>query len=456
MRNRNERKGRGRWPLPRLVLPALLLALPLAGCDELLEVEDPDVTTQEALDRPEALPTLIAGTLTELRVALNSFGQAHIQNVGMFTDEFIHSGTFATRREVDRRDINPVDNNEVGNVFLQLQRVRNSGLRSAGAIESATGPQGENRGFALALSGHATLYLAENWCSGVPLSRRSPEGEFIFGGPVSTEALLDTAFNTFDQALAASPGRDARFLALLGQARALQFLERYDEAAALVSGIPTDWFFFIEHSLNITNGLWSISRNGRWSQADNEAGEGLPFRSAMDPRTPWVPGGRGFDRQTPLFIEMKYDESDDDVPIASGIEARLIEAEAALHNGTDLARFTAILQGLRDDAEVLLARQDIPELEGFETMAPLTAPATFDEAVDLLFRERAFWLYATGRRLADMRRLVRNYDQPVNEVYPSGAYFKGGTYGNQVVFPVPIEETNNPEFQLSDCDPTQV
>lgn len=457
MRNRNERQGWGRWPLPRLVLAALFLALPLTGCDELLEVDDPDVVDEDTLAGFEgAGPTLIAGTLAEMRQALNSFGDALIQDVGLFTDEFIHSGTFASRREIDRRDINPADNGEISDLFLELQRVRTSGIRAADLIERELGAQGEQRGTALALSGYATIYLAENWCSGVPLSRRTPEREFLFGEPLSTEALLDTAISTFDRALAAAPDRDAEFLARMGKARALLFLGRFDEAAAVVEPIPTTWFFFIEHSNFINNGLWSISRNGRWSQANNEAGVGLPFREATDPRTPWVFAGRGFDRSTPLFLEAKYDERDDDVPIASGIEARLIEAEAALHNGTDLARFTSIIQSLRDQAPVLLALMDVAELDGFETFVEFEEPANFEEAVDELFQERGFWLYATAHRLADFRRLVRLYNRPVDQVYPSGAYFKGGTYGNQLTFPVPVEELNNPQFTQDICDPTQI
>jgi hypothetical protein len=58
----------------------------------------------------------------------------------------------------------------------------------------------------------------------------------------------------------------------------------------------------------------------------------------------------------------------------------------------------------------------------------------------MLFRERAFWLYATGHRLSDMRRLIRQYGRRASE----GQYFKGGTYGDDVNFPIPQTELNNP------------
>ena len=48
-----------------------------------------------------------------------------------------------------------------------------------------------------------------------------------------------------------------------------------------------------------------------------------------------------------------------------------------------------------------------------------------------------------------MRRLVRpviggGYGRLEAAVFPNGAYHKGGTYGTDVNFPLPIEEQNNP------------
>jgi hypothetical protein len=63
----------------------------------------------------------------------------------------------------------------------------------------------------------------------------------------------------------------------------------------------------------------------------------------------------------------------------------------------------------------------------------------------VMFRERAFWLFATGHRLGDMRRLVRQYNLPANSVYPIGPYHGGpATYGSSVVYPV--AEQNNPNY----------
>jgi hypothetical protein len=70
--------------------------------------------------------------------------------------------------------------------------------------------------------------------------------------------------------------------------------------------------------------------------------------------------------------------------------------------------------------------------------------------VDLLFRERAYWLYATGTRQGDLRRLVRQYHRDKNTLYPRGAYAGVGSYGDFIDAPIPISgsysESPNPYF----------
>jgi hypothetical protein len=51
-----------------------------------------------------------------------------------------------------------------------------------------------------------------------------------------------------------------------------------------------------------------------------------------------------------------------------------------------------------------------------------------------------------GQRLGDLRRLIRQYGRTQDKVFPGGTFFKGGTYGADVNFPVHVDETNNPQF----------
>ena len=67
-------------------------------------------------------------------------------------------------------------------------------------------------------------------------------------------------------------------------------------------------------------------------------------------------------------------------------------------------------------------------------------------------RERAFWMFSTGHRLGDLRRLVRQYSRAQAQVFPSGIYPKGGNYGEAMNFPLPLVEQNNPKFQAGCID----
>ena len=116
--------------------------------------------------------------------------------------------------------------------------------------------------------------------------------------------------------------------------------------------------------------------------------------------------------------------------MASGAEARLIEAEAELKKANN-ATFL----------------QKINDLRAFQKLGPVTDPGTPAARVDLLFRERAFSLFATSHRLGDMRRLVRQYARPAESVFPTGNYHKDGLkFGTDVNFIVPAPERNNPKF----------
>jgi hypothetical protein len=80
--------------------------------------------------------------------------------------------------------------------------------------------------------------------------------------------------------------------------------------------------------------------------------------------------------------------------------------------------------------------------------ADSTTTAPPDMRIDVMFRERAFWLFLTGHRMEDMRRLVRQYGRTVDSVFPSqGVTAINLSYGTNVDFPVSEDEQNNPNFK---------
>jgi hypothetical protein len=149
------------------------------------------------------------------------------------------------------------------------------------------------------------------------------------------------------------------------------------------------------------------------------------------------------------WVQIKYPVRSSVVTIADGVEARLIEAEAALNAG-DAAGALTILNALRSNAALL-------SLRGYaaNSLPPLTLQLTTAAQQDQLFKERAYWLYLTSHRLGDMRRLIRQYGRPVNTVFPNGPYFKGGLYGTDVNVPVPFQEQNNPQYDKTACHQDQ-
>ena len=434
---------------------AVAAALALGACnlDKTLRIPDPDVTRPEDLTGPQALPTLLAGAIGDFQVAFSGTGgntglEGLSNMTGLFTDEFFFTESFPTRVQVDRRAIDR-NNTTMLFIYFTVARARASARRAA-ASYATLAPTDSGYSESLSLEGYSFLFLAEAYCSGVPVSVFNDAGQLVNGGgdPLTTQQLLDSAIARFSLArsVAATAGKtDLQFLARVGQARALIFKGTGNLAAAsaiitAAPAIPTSFAYRVFSSENTdrqNNGLWEFNWNEkRWTQANAEGGVGLPFRNG-DPRTPFHRRGLGFDQSTPLYVSDKYPDRNASTILASGTEARLIEAEAALFAGNS----GVFLQTLNDLRATVTG------------LTPLADPGTTATRQALLFRERAFWLYLTNHRLADMRRMVRStanggYGFAINTVFPTGTYLGqgGGVYGNDVNFPIPIEEDNNPNF----------
>jgi starch-binding outer membrane protein, SusD/RagB family len=136
------------------------------------------------------------------------------------------------------------------------------------------------------------------------------------------------------------------------------------------------------------------------------------------------------------------------IRIATGVEARLIEAEAALRGG-DAVTWLNKLNQVRGTPKIGLLPVPVDTTFRPRTVVKLDSladPGVDALRIDLMFRERAFWMFGTGHRLGDMRRLMRQYGRTENQVYPIGTWFKGGNFGDAIQMPVPFDEQNNPNF----------
>jgi hypothetical protein len=232
-------------------------------------------------------------------------------------------------------------------------------------------------------------------------------------------------------------------------------LGKFAEASAAVAGVPTTFILTTSHSANSnSNGVWSASTSGasRYRLVSGEGRNGLAFlgqTAAQEPRIPWSTSTRvGFSSQfTAQPNQSKYAQYSDGV-VATGAEARLIELEAQLQTNSQAARDAvyAALNSLRTSGAPIGGASTANV-----TVAALTtgAPTTQAAAIDLLYKERAYWLWLTGHRLGDVRRLIRIYSRDTESVFPTGALTSplDGTYGTGTTVAVPFSERNNPNFQ---------
>ena len=484
--------GRGKPALSRLLFVGIC-ASSLVGCntDKLVKVEDPAQLQPGATATAGAVPALVNGALRQFEAGYSGLGDdAFLTASGVLTDEFAWGDSFTTRFAADRRTLQPPQLGNISdNAFSRLQQSRVLGLRALAGIDRFEADLDDPNGLRADVqnaTGYDYVTLSEGWCSGVPFSNPPAEGDIDpnqieYGAPQTTTQMNVAAIAAFDAALVADPSSQ---LAMVGRGRALLNLGRYPEAEAAVSGVGTTFVYLIEHSTNTdvqNNSVNALMDNGRYTISNLEGGttatgtalrpdnntaatnataEGINFRSANDPRLPYVPDGRCFTSSIFCYKLDNYPHLTSDVPLATGVEARLIEAEAAMQRG-DGVTMMARINGLRAQVAALLPLLYPEQVQvfpaptaGAPSLAPLADPVTPDARRALLFRERAFWLYATGHRQGDLRRLIRNYGLTQDVVFPSGPYFRaaGSNFGTDVAYPVPFnEETNNPQFNRAAC-----
>ena len=442
-------------------VPVMALAF-LAACDNILDVTDPDRVNPTTLEDPDVIDLVIAGAIGDFAVAYSGDGLADaiLSSTAAMSDEFFSTGSFSTRTATDRRiQQTPANSNTSDGAYTNLQQARRSLMNAVPKIAAHPDKGTSDPEWAelQALWGFTYVALGEAYCSSVPISN-DEEPDPSDGPPRTSMELFQAAVPIFT----AAGGTN---LANMGRARALMDMGDYSGAAALVGGVPTDWTYFIEHSDNAANNpFFSLQSNGRWSLSHFEGGNatGMPFRGAgtgfdpalADPRIPWFedPLG-GFTPTWRLFTQLKYPFRDSPVVLTSGIEARLIEAEAALASG---GGWLAMLNALRADVANLMGGQIDNYADAMSdltdpTLADLVDPGSAAARVDMLFQERGFWLWGTGTRLGDLRRLINQYSRTEASVYPSGAYHKGGVHGSDVVFPLDFDEINNGLYDPSTC-----
>jgi len=431
-------------------LGGILISL---GCHGLLDVSNPTLVQ----DSDIANAAGANARRLQVSITVNQGVGSLIRDVALFTDEWsldanpLIAGRFVSDLVMlDRRDSQGYEKNHTYATGTNIDDPHLGGWDRMVSNADIAIPQvqtytpdslkGDYLAQLFAIKGFAIVQMAEDICSGFPINEVENNLP-VFVAPYTTDSSAKYAIVQLDSAIRYAKD-STRFLNFARVVRGRAFLDlgQYDLAAQAVADVPTDFVYETEGANGVFQFPSSFCRQTFCQNrvvADREGGVGLPFVSAHDPRTPVTAVGVSILHPTDsAYFSARFSDINVPVPLATGIEARLIEAEVELHQHPESDVWFTMLNALRKT--VISPAMD--------TIAAI--PATAAAQVDLLYSERAFWLYLTGHRLGDLRRLIKNYGRGPETVFPTGTYPLGGTYqgATSIPFMFATESAQNPKL----------
>jgi hypothetical protein len=421
------------YPMRAVTQHAILAWVALIGsaCSNLTDVKQNGITQPSDLNNPSGALVRRAGAISQFTTALSL--QALYS--GIITDEFSDVGS--VDYPADTRRISPITEQYP---YDALSGARVEGLLAIDALRQYAPSPAWHIAELYAMVGFVETYFAEDMCSGVPLGVLT-NGSMQYGPTSTRHDLIVHALADFDSAAHYASGSDSILsLARIGKARALLDSGDFASAAAVADSVSTTFAYAVlfDGATQINSLFLAFHASQDLSVSDVEGQNGLNFISAADPR---VAVGASYSGQNGGTVFPPAADSTGNAPVVAGseIEARLIAAEAALRQG-DISRWAVLLDSLRASwPDTTLSNHPLPP--------DSTTLASDSQRVDVMFRERAFWLFGTGHRQGDLRRLIRQYGRATESVFPTGPYATqpGTVYGTDVVF-VPFGEQYNPNY----------
>ena len=435
------------------IIAVFAIVLVGQGCQDLTDMQ----TLPNGAVNPNEVKSAVAAYGLS-RTAHATFQDAFanfVVNSGLLTDElqsnrrggtmtpFGSAGSPSTLPDVLLDSRHAYFNVAVQSLYAELHQARGIAMQAIGALGRYAGDSSRARqGRLYVFAGYAEVMLADIYCSGIPLSTWDFERDFTYHPGATTAEVYRHAIALFDTALAfATDSTPIVHLAHLGKGRALLALGKFDSAATAVQDVPDDFVYAepvytcsnprIQCTPGVNAAIFDLTHV---SVSDTEGG-----RSVISPDNPRTAATivDTTDYHFPVYFPVKYQrESVSVITLASGTEARLIRAEAALR-AQDIPGWLGVLNALRT------------EHSATDTMPTLGDPGVANRA-DTMFAERAQWLFLTGHRQGDLRRRLRQDPSTIAaSVYPTGGY-PGGIvrYGNEVTLPIDYyDEGANPLFK---------
>jgi hypothetical protein len=251
--------------------------------------------------------------------------------------------------------------------------------------------------------------------------------------------------------------------AVVGQARAHLWLGNYGIAGGLASSIPRGFAYRAEYSANnpdqyndMYTFTWGDTESIHWTVGDGTANssgrERWPFLEqfiGLNLLRNRPPGFNAMLPSVPVVLQMLHSKPESDVLMASGIEAALIVAEAALRLGQPQIA-EDILNDLRSDYSFRATTQYGVNPPAANLLPDIDLTGNLETDLRRIADERARELWLTGDRHVTARRLSRDPQVDI-DLFPSKELIGSG---EDRAFPIPDREIdNNPNLEPGEACP---
>ena len=428
---------------------ALMSGIAACSFDSLLDVNNPEELSEEALQDETLIAVLLNGTIGDFNRA---FDDPFIWRGSMFTDEQITGINWEQTARLSQRVVQ-FDEGDADLMFSELSRAREQGDSISGRFRTLLeNPATDARmATALAYAGYSYIMLGDAMCEAtvsIGADIYQPLDLYGFARDRLSEAL----------SIAQAAGEDdlSNFIRV-GLTRAHLNLGNDAEVMSIAPQVPESFRWWAEYDpddpdidntleARVTGSNHSLGMHpnflaggpSNFGQQDLE-----PFLT--DPRVQHRASWRlGHNRLTQLYTpkqglmfsdyngETIADGGDPPeygpgtgITVASGLEA--------LHN---------YYEAMGPTPETL---DFVNERRAVGNQAPVNL--TGDELMLELRDQRGRDLFMSGHRLGDLRRWLREGD----DMFPSGTHptEQWGSYGNATCFPMPLEEyEGNPNLSI--------
>jgi hypothetical protein len=415
---------------------ALLTALALGACSNLLEVQYPGRIPSGQIGDPGLAAVLVRGAVGDLECAYSNY----MSGSSVHSDEYETSNSNVPLANWGERTItadetdyviSPCDNN-LGNFGIQvpLHTARFQSEDVYNRLSGWTDAQVPNRASLMATvrayGGYAYTFMGEGFC----------EVSFDGGARQPPSAALIIAEQRFTEAvtLAGQAGNaDIQNLARVGLARARLDLKKWADAATAAAAVTPGYVKLADRGQETSRRWNDLYRLAEQQGAYTVACAFRPTHASLgpldapcgttpaldDPRTLVIDAGRGaFNSEVRLWVTRKYSALISPQRLASYKEAQLILAEAQAQQG-QVGAAEATINAYRDG-------YGLPHL---------TFADQADAIAKIIEERRRELSFEGGHRLNDLLRYGKQWKVGQNP-------FTNRAYGATTCWPYPTRESN--------------